>query len=169
MHPVHSPVPSTSIHLESTFPKRPESFFIEMKPCCHRFHDASEGKEVTPLAAQQRLRFEERDHSLQEVLPSTDDIHQSPISRAAMILADAATSETAHDEVQDLATFGILAHMELRHELPAGPRTRVPLKRNVERPFAVNIAGDISIRSFLLIIRTERIVTVHADQLMRPV
>ena len=167
MHPVQPTVPPASVHLEGTFPKRPESFFIEMKSLRHRSHDVSEGKEVTPLAAQQRLRLEEGDHPVQEILPSTDDVDQCPVRRPAMILADAATPEPSHDEIQDLAAFGILAHMELRNELPTGSRTRIPLKRNVERPFAVNIAGDISIQSFLLIIRTERIVTEHVTHTMR--
>jgi hypothetical protein len=162
MHPMQPTIPPASIHLEGTVPECSESFFIEMKSLRHRSHDVNEGKEVAPLAAQQRLRFEEGDHSVQEILPSTDNVDQCPVRRSAMILADAATPESPHDEIQDLAAFGVLADMELRDELPTGPCTQIPLKRSVEQPFAVNIAGDISIQPFLLIIRTERIFTDHA-------
>jgi hypothetical protein len=167
MRPVYSPVPSSSIHLESTVTKCPEPFFTEVKTLRHRSHDVGKGKEVTTFAAEQRLRFEEWDHPAQQVDPATDDVYQRPVHRSAMVLADSPTPEPMGDEVENLTPLGILADMELRYELPPDPRTRVSLKRNVERPFAVYIAGDIRIQSFLLIIRTERIVTAHANQLRR--
>ena len=79
-----------------------------------------------------------------------------------MVLANPSTAEPLDDQVEDLPSFGILTDMELGDELPTGSRARVPLDRDVERTFSVDVAGYVGIKPFLLIDRTRHIVTAHA-------
>ena len=54
-----------------------------------------------------------------------------------------------------------MADVELRHELPTNSGARVPLKRDMECAFAIDEASEVGIQPFLLIVRTDRIVTAH--------
>ena len=78
-----------------------------------------------------------------------------------MILADCSTVETLADEVEDLGPRRVLTDMELRHELPTHPSSRMTLYSHVKRTLAVYEAGDVRIQPFLLIDRTRHIVTAH--------
>ena len=55
--------------------------------------------------------------------------------------------------------------MELRYELPTGPRTRVPLDGYVKGTLSIHESSNVSIQPFLLIVRTWRIVTLHDQRL----
>ena len=45
----------------------------------HRAHAKGEAMEVAPLRGTQRVRLEERDDSLKEVIPIADDEHQTGV------------------------------------------------------------------------------------------
>ena len=82
-----------------------------------------------------------------------------------MVLANATAAESACDDVENLSPFSVLAYMELRNQLPAGPGAIVSADRYVERTFSIDKTRDICIQPFLLIVRTEWIVTAHRDTL----
>ena len=84
-----------------------------------------------------------------------------------MVLPDPSAAESALEEVEDLSPHRILADMELGHELETSPSARVPLDRYMKRAFAIDEASEVSIQPFLLIVRTDRIVTVHRHNLRR--
>ena len=81
-----------------------------------------------------------------------------------MILPNPCATEAPGDQVKDLTTFRCLADMELRHELPSGSRAWIPLDGNVKRTFSVDKPSYVGIQSFLLIVRTWRVVTLHTAQ-----
>jgi hypothetical protein len=82
-----------------------------------------------------------------------------------VVLTDPSAAEPALEEVEDLSPLRVLTDVELGDQLPSGSGTRVPLECDVERAFAIDEASKICIQPFLLIVRTDRIVTAHADTL----
>ena len=78
-----------------------------------------------------------------------------------MVLLNPATTQSLPYQIENLPSFGVLTHMKLRHELPAGPGVPVPLYSHMKRSFSVDVTRYIGIQPFLLIVRTARIVTVH--------
>ena len=82
-----------------------------------------------------------------------------------MVLAYPSAAKPSHYQVKDLTPLWILADMELRDELPSGPRPGIPLDGDVERPFSVDVTRNVGIQPFLLIDRTCRIVTAHVQRL----
>ena len=83
----------------------------------------------------------------------------------AMSASKPSATQPLSDQVEDLTTLRRLADMELGHELETNSCARIPLDGNVERPFSIHEACDVGIQSFLLIVRTWRIVTIHAPTL----
>ena len=79
-----------------------------------------------------------------------------------MVLTDPSAAKPSLKEVEDLSSLRVLADVELRHELPTSSGARVPLECDVKRAFAIDEASKICIQPFLLIVRTDRIVTAHA-------
>ena len=80
------------------------------------------------------------------------------------ITADMAATEESLQFAQNLHAPGSLNHAEVRLCLPAETTTAIPEDRNTEAAFAVDEADDPLLESwpFLLIGRTDRIVTAHA-------
>ena len=163
---MHSTIPTLPIHGEGQIAEHFEALHTEVLPHCHRSHDTSEDEKVFVLGAQKRLRFEEGDDPFEQVITTADDEHQAGVLRAAVVLTDPSAAEPPGDQVEDLTTLRRLADMELRHELPTGSRTRVPLDGYVERPFSIHEACNVGIQPFLLIVRTDRIFTAHITTLM---
>jgi hypothetical protein len=106
--------------------------------------------------------IEEGEDPVHEVAPVAHHQDQRGVARTAMVLPDVSTAEPVAKEIEDLASLRVLADMELRHELETSPSARVPLDCYVKRSLTVNEASEVSIQPFLLIVRTDRIVTAHA-------
>jgi len=120
----------------------------------HRTHDYGEGFELEPLLTEDRMGLEEGDHPLEEIAAVPNHEDQGPVTPASSCVAShTATAETALQEQQDRRSFRILTHMQLRHELPPRLRGRIPLDRDVEATFPVDIARQIVVQPFLLIVR----------------
>src|SRR5581483_2709622 len=66
------------------------------------------------------------------------------------------------NQSQHLITFAVLAHVKLRHQLKSAPASLVAVDGNSETTFAIHIARNVAIQSFLLIVRTRHVVTVPA-------
>jgi hypothetical protein len=162
-----SSIPPTAVHTESFLTKHRQPVAIEMVSTCHRTHNPRKHQEVLLFATEQWLELEERNYLGQEVLSVPDHIDQCRISCSTMVLLDPSTPEPTMDQVEDLSPVGILTDMELRDELPATPCMRVALDCNVERSFSVHIPSDVCIQSFLLVVRTGQIVTVHLGPILR--
>jgi hypothetical protein len=165
LHPMHPSVAPSSVHREGDLPDGSEPLLAEVLATCHRAHNARKGDELLLLAAQERLSLEEGNDFRQEIASLANDEHQRRVRRAAMIRLDPATTEPEPDQVEHLSALGILTHVELRDELPAQPRRGVPLYGDVEGPFSIDIARNVGIQPFLLIDRTQRVVTVHVATL----
>ena len=78
-----------------------------------------------------------------------------------MVLLYPSTAESLHEQIEHLAALGVLADMELGNELQLQSRGRVPLDSYVKTSFSVDEAGQIGVEPFLLIVRTDQIVTAH--------
>ena len=152
-------VSAASVHGEGFAGKPIETFLVEMHATLHRPNDPGERDDLVLLAAHKGVAFEEGDHPLEEVLPPPNDQHIGVIVRLPMVLPERAAANALSDQVQYPDPSGVLAHAELRHELPTASRTWVPLQRNVKAAFSVDKSRDVGIQSFLLINRTCRIVT----------
>ena len=163
--PMHPPVPAASVHGDRQSAKRSEPSRAQVLSSRHRPNDPSEHEEVLLLRAQEGLRLEERDDLPKEILTSPHDVDKCPVARPAMILSYPSAADPFADQVEDLTPLRALTDMELRHELPTGPRARVPLDGHVEGSFSVDVARDVGIQPFLLIGRTRRIFTAHARKL----
>ncbi len=133
----------------------------------HRPNDTGEDDELLVLRTQERLRFEEGDHLLEKVIPLSDNEHQRGVRRASVVLTNPSAAQSLSDQVEDLTALRRLADVELGHELETNSGARIPLDGYVERSFSVHEACNVGIQSFLLIVRTWRIVTVHASTLRR--
>src|SRR5262245_59864061 len=85
--------------------------------------------------------------------------------------SDVTASEVLLQCVQNLHAPRSLRHGELGLNLPAEPRRRVTEDRNTEAAFAVDEPDDPLLEScpFLLIVRTDRIVTRHVYHVNRGV
>ena len=73
---------------------------------------------------------------------------------------DPAAAESGPQELEDRSSLGVLADVELGDELPAEPCGRVPLDRDVEASFPVDVSRTIVVQPFLLIVRTRHVVTM---------
>jgi hypothetical protein len=87
---MHSPITTATVHGEGRSFEASESSSIEVLPRAHRPNDPGEREELSLLAADKRISFEERDDPCQEIVPPAHDVHQRGVSRAAMVLAEAA-------------------------------------------------------------------------------
>ena len=84
-----------------------------------------------------------------------------------VVLLDASAAEPSSDEIEHLAALSVLADVKLGHQLPTAAGARVSLDGDVKRSFSVDVTGYVSVEPFLLIARTDRIVTAHIWTLRR--
>jgi hypothetical protein len=166
LHPMRPAITPASIHGDGQSPERLKTLRAQVLTSIHRSNNSGEDEEVLLLTAQKRLRLEEGNHLCQEIAPFPDHEHQSGVLRSAMVLAYPSAAEPSQYQVQDLTPLRILADMELRNELPLGPRPRIPLDGDVKRPFSVDVTRNVGIQPFLLIDRTCRIVTAHVQRVI---
>ena len=143
----------------------------EMDSLAHQPHDFRKSDELIALCRSQWMCFEERDDR-------SDEITERPAAVAVQILpmiivTSVATNMAAPEEplqlVQNVHTPRSLDHTEVRLYLPAESTAVVSKDRNTEAAFTVDEADDPLLESwpFLLIDRTDRIVTAHAHTLRR--
>ena len=158
---MHTPIPPSAVHAECEPAQCIEPLRLQVLPTPHRQHDVAKGEELLVLGAQEGLAFEEGDDRSKQIRPPAHDVHQRGVRRAPVIGSDRAAAKPLEQEVEDLSPFGVLAYVELRHQLKSSLGARVPLQRYMERAFAIDEASEIRIQPFLLIVRTGQIVTVH--------
>ena len=138
----------------------------EVNLLTHQPHDSREAGELITLCRSQWMCFEKRNDRPDEVTerPDAVAVQVFPVVVVASVAADVAASEEPLQLVQDMHAPRSLDHAEVRLYLPAESTALVPEDRNTEAAFAVDEADDPLLESwpFLLIGRTDRIVTVHA-------
>jgi hypothetical protein len=160
---MHSPVPAATVHGDSECLQCLEALGLEMTIRGHRRDDGAKGLVLEPLCTQEGLAVEEGENSLHEVVPIAHHQYERGVARTAMVLSDVSATEAELKEIEDLSSLWTLVASELRNELETSPRRGVPLDGDVKRALTVDEAGEVSIQPFLLIVRTDRIVTAHAD------
>ncbi len=141
----------------------------QVDPLAHQPHDGREALKLVTLCRSQWMCFEKRNDRLDKITEGPDAVAVQvfTVVVVASVAADVAAAEVPLQRVQDLHTLRSLDHAEVRLYLPAEPTAAVPEDRNAEAAFAVDEADDPLLESwpFLLIGRTDRIVTVHATTL----
>ena len=137
-----------------------------MKACFHHPDDIYKRHEVISFSRDKWVFFEERDDHLRQVGELS---YRVPAQSLVMIVAsdvtsDLTTVEESLQSMQGIDTPLSLDHDEARLDLPTQLRGVVPKERNTEATFAVDEADDPLRETwpFLLIVRTERIITLHA-------
>jgi hypothetical protein len=137
----------------------------EMATFDHQPHDAGKPAELIAFCRSQWVRLEKRNDADDKIIEGPDvvAVQVFPVVVVAAIAADTPTSEEQLQLVQYLHRPLALNHRELRLDLPAEATRGVPEDRNAEAALAVDEADDPLLESwpFLLIGRTERIVTAH--------
>jgi hypothetical protein len=150
-----------------------ESRSEEVLLCVHRPNDTGERLEITPLY-HQGIRFEERNDDLNEISPPFHRVRQH--SALWSLWTHRTTSEEPSQCFENAPMVLMLVHVEHWLQLPPSMSVhhRVAMHRYREAPFAIHKTNDPSRieqrawpGSFLLIVRTGRIVTVHAASLQR--
>ena len=118
-----------------------EPFLDEMLPVLHRRHDHGEGLELEALLAEDGVGSKERDDLCQKVVAVPYHVDERPVSTASSgVGPDPAAAESGSQELEDRSSLRILTDMELGYELPAEPCGRVPLDRDVEASFPVDVS-----------------------------
>src|SRR5262245_3695376 len=126
----------------------------EMLPVLHRRHDHGEGLELEALLAEDGVGSKERDDLGQKVIAVPYHIDERPVpTTRSCVRPDTATAESGSQELEDRSSLGVLADVELGYELPAEPCGRVPLDRDVEASFPVDVSRKVVVQPFLLIVR----------------
>ena len=132
----------------------------------HQSHDSREAGELIALCRSQWMCFEKRNDRPDEVTEGPDAVAVQvfPVVIVTSVAADVAASEEPLQLVQNPHAPASLDHREVGLDLPAETTRSVPEDRNTEAAFAVDEADDPLLESwpFLLIGRTDRIVTAHA-------
>lgn len=115
--------------------------------------------------------FEKRNDRPEKITEGPDAVAVQvfPVVIVTSVATDVAAFEETLQFVQDMHAPRSLDHAEVRLNLPTETTTTVPEDRNTEAAFAVDEADDPLLESwpFLLIGRTDRIVTAHATSLRR--
>ena len=69
---VHLSIAATAVHGEGARPKGLKACDAQMFAGLHRSNDRGKHDELLLLGAQERLRLEEGNHALEEIMPSSD-------------------------------------------------------------------------------------------------
>ena len=143
----------------------PKTSFGEMSAGLHGTQYRRESLEVEALRGSQRMFFEERHHSLQQIFTT---LHREAKQDLSMIEWTKAFDHTTApellvEELQCRPRGCRLGHRELMLDLPAETATWVAHYRDRKAAFTVDEADDPLLNTwpFLLIARTGRIVTAH--------
>ena len=125
----------------------------------HRSNDHSKLLEVFLLRRQERRSFEEGDHVPQQVLSPSNDVDQSTIFPSIGLDVTASTESLAN-QLKHLSPVTVLADMKLRDQLIAATTRWIAVDGDCKTALAIHIARYVTIQPFLLIVRTQHIVTV---------
>jgi hypothetical protein len=146
-------------------------FHREVESEIHHADNLREFDEVVCLCRYQWVFFEERDDQPQQIwaLP-----YRKPAQPLSMIVgtdmkSHLTTLKKPLHSMQRIEALLSLNHREGRLDLPTWPSRVVPKDRNTEAAFAVDEADDPLRKTwpFLLIDRTGRIITLHAETLKK--
>ena len=144
---------------------------MEMRSLLHEVQDGGERLEVGALRGDQWVRFEERNHDLDQLPPP---LHGEAQERVAMVvvapvLDDLPAPEHLLEEFERRPRRRRLGDRELVLDLPAEEAPGIAHDRDRETAFAVDEADDPLLEPwpFLLIARTGRVVTGHGRTLAR--
>lgn len=131
-------------------------------------HHASDSRELPELLSFRRSQwicFEERDDSTTQVIKAQDGVRDQIF---AMIVVSAvsvqrAAAKEVSNQLENIRTAFTLDNRESRLYLPSDLIFRIAIDRSAETTFTVDEADDPELDSwsFLLIVRTRRIVTAH--------
>ena len=147
----------------------PKTPFREMRAGLHGSQYRSEPLEVEAFRSSQRMFFEERHHSPEQILTTLHGEAQQnlPMVEWTKAFDHTPTPELLGEELQRGPRGRRLGHRELVLDLPAETATRVAHYRDRKAAFTVDEADDPLLNTwpFLLIARTGRIVTAHTPTL----
>jgi len=143
----------------------PKTSLGEMGAGLHLTQYRRESLEVEAFRGSQRMFFEERHHSSQQILTP---LHREakkdlPVIEGTKAFDHTAAPELLFEELQCWARGRRLGHRELVLDLPAETATSVAHYRDRKAALSVDEADDPLLNTwpFLLIARTGRIVTAH--------
>ena len=144
---------------------------MEMRSGLHHLQHGGKRLEVGVLCGDQWMRFEERNHDLDQLPPP---LHGEAQERVAMVvvapvLDDLPAPEHLLEEFERRPRRRRLGDRELVLDLPAEEAPGIAHDRDRETAFAVDEADDPLLEPwpFLLIARTGRVVTGHDRTLQR--
>ena len=98
----------------------------------HRSHDGRKGDELLLLGAQERIRLEEWDDLPKQIESPSNNEDQRGVARHTMVLPDPTAAKPSLKQVEDLPSLGVLADVELGHELESSFRARAPTDGDVK-------------------------------------
>ena len=160
-----------SIHGVSRADEPIESFRGPVLPLLHRSDDLCERSEISVLHSQ-RVLLEERNHRIGEIAQPADREGHHRAVRSFAVQVPAA--EVGRDPLEHIAIRLVLGHLEDWRELPASGASGIRLvavDAHREAPLAVDEPNDpprieslMRFFGFLLIVRTDRIFTIHATK-----
>jgi hypothetical protein len=157
--PSHSAKTAVAVHGQGRRQQFTKALICAMAPNRHRSHDAGELLKVRRLAGEKRGLLEERNNRLQQIDPPSHHEDNRTIL-FAIWLDVTATAEAGLDQLENLSPVTVLADVELGHKLKTSPARRIPVHDDREASFSVDIAGNVAVQPFLLIVRTRHIFTV---------
>ena len=95
-------------------------------------------------------------------MPSSDDINKCTILPSVGLYVSAITEPPAY-QPKYLSPVTVLADMKLWDQLIPATTRRVAVDGDCKAALAINVARDVAIQPFLLIVRTRHIFTVTLD------
>ena len=128
----------------------------------HRSHNRCELLEVLLLRGQKWRLLKERNHVLKQITSSSDDINHRTVLPSVGLYVSATTKPLAY-QPKNLVPVTVLADMKLRDKLIPATTRWVAIDGDCKAALAVNVARDVAIQPFLLIVRTRHIFTVTPD------
>ena len=143
----------------------------EMHAVIHHREDSFEFQEVLMLCGSQWICIEEGDDHFSKIRPSVHVIDEQIflVIVVSAISIDAAAPKEDLEQLEGGNTSLSLHHRKPWLNLPSTAHSFVPLNRTTKTAFPIDEADDPLLNSwpFLLIVRTERIVTAHVITLRR--
>jgi hypothetical protein len=141
-----------------------ETSDAEMATSLHELDHFDKLLEVFALCRPKRVRLEERDDDLVEILepPHDESIQRLTVVVSSHIDVYPPTVEVITKHLERLNARCALDHNELRLHLPSDPGGRLAVNWNGEATFAVDEPGypPCDSQPFLLIVRTRHVVTM---------
>ena len=142
----------------------------EMHPTIHHLEDLPELQEVLELRRSQWICFEERHDDPAQMLPVPHVVDKKILAMVVVptVAIDLSASEELFEEFQHSDASFTLYNRKAGLTLPTQRHHRISLDRTTEAALTVDEADDplLDTWPFLLIVRTERIVTaIHVTNL----